>query len=86
MPWALRQLETLDLVLAGLLRTADNDQLILISSDHGNMEDLSTRRHTAASVPAIVIGSQNARAEFTDRLVDLTGIAPAILRLVADPL
>jgi hypothetical protein len=86
MPWALRQLETLDLVLAGLLRTADDDQLILISSDHGNMEDLSTRRHTAAAVPAIVIGSHKARTEFTGGLIDLTGIAPAILRLVADPL
>ncbi|MGC8856443.1 MAG: alkaline phosphatase family protein, partial [Anaerolineae bacterium] len=46
MAWALDQLQTFDGVLAGLLQQWDDDGLILITSDHGNLEDLSTRRHT----------------------------------------
>jgi 2,3-bisphosphoglycerate-independent phosphoglycerate mutase len=86
MDWAIQQLEVFDAVLQGLLSVRAPGQLILVSSDHGNMEDLSTRRHTAAPVPAIVIGSSQARAEFTRGLHDLTGIAPAILRLLTGPL
>ncbi len=84
MAWAVRQLETLDSMLEGLLRSADPDQLVLITSDHGNMEDLSTRRHTAAPVPALIIGDDRARQSFAAGLRDLTGIAPAIERLVCD--
>jgi hypothetical protein len=82
MPWAVRQLETLDLVLAGLLKRVEQDQVILLSSDHGNMEDLTTRRHTNAPVPALIIGESIARRSFAAGLRDLTGIAPAIQNLV----
>jgi 2,3-bisphosphoglycerate-independent phosphoglycerate mutase len=82
MPWAVRQLETLDLVLAGLLKRVDQNQLILLSSDHGNMEDLSTRRHTNSPVPALTIGDSIARRSFASGLRDLTDIAPAIEKLV----
>ncbi len=76
-------LETLDGVLAGLLDAWDDSQgLILITSDHGNLEDLSTRRHTEAPVPCLVIGERAARRRFIAGLTDLTGIAPAIRRLV----
>lgn len=86
MQWALRQLHVFDAVLQGLLTGRGPDQLVLVTSDHGNLEDLSTRRHTPAPVPAIVVGSQQARAEFTRELHDLTGIAPAIRRLLAGSL
>jgi hypothetical protein len=46
------------------------------------MEDLSTRRHTDAHVPALVIGNKEAREEFTHGMTDLTHVAPAIERLV----
>jgi 2,3-bisphosphoglycerate-independent phosphoglycerate mutase len=74
-------LETFDQVLGGLL-AAWNDQegLVLITSDHGNLEDLSTRRHTPNPVPALVIGAQAHRQSFTAALRDLTDIAPAILQ------
>ncbi len=84
MAWAVSQLETLDSMLGGLLRRADPDQLILITSDHGNMEDVSTRRHTLAPVPALIIGDELARRSFAAGLRDLTGIAPAIERLVCE--
>lgn len=74
-------LETFDGVLGGLLDAWDKERgLILVTSDHGNLEDLSTRRHTAARVPCLLIGSREARREFANGLTDLTGIAPAIQR------
>jgi hypothetical protein len=75
----------LDQVLDGLLRAWDDETgLILITSDHGNMEDLSTRRHTANPVPALLIGAPAARQAFSAGLKDLSGITPAILRMLAD--
>lgn len=76
-------LEIFDQVLAGLLSTWENNQgLILITSDHGNMEDLSTRRHTYNQVPALVIGKPELRHKFTSDLQDLTDIAPAIKNIL----
>jgi 2,3-bisphosphoglycerate-independent phosphoglycerate mutase len=82
---AVELLEVFDQVLAGLLETWDDDQgVILLTSDHGNLEDLSTRRHTANPAPGLVIGAPEARKTFTHQLSDLTGIFPAILRLLLD--
>ncbi len=79
-------LETLDGVLAGLLDAwRDPQSLILITSDHGNLEDLSTRQHTTAPVPCLVIGERSARRRFLAGLTDLTGIAPAIRRWILTP-
>jgi 2,3-bisphosphoglycerate-independent phosphoglycerate mutase len=49
-------LEMLDQFLAGLLMNKPPDVHILISSDHGNIEDLSTGGHTKNPVPLIFIG------------------------------
>ncbi len=80
---AVKQLETFDGVLKGLLETwRDEDGLILLTSDHGNMEDLSTRKHTDAKVPLLLFGDKNTRREFQKDIHDLTGIAPAISKLL----
>ena len=81
MDTAVRLMETFDEVLGGLVEIWE-DGLILVTSDHGNMEDLSTRKHTAADVPALVIGNKIARNEFTSELKDLTDVAPAIRKTV----
>jgi hypothetical protein len=73
---------TFDQVLGGLLEAWDDQRgLILITSDHGNMEDLSTRRHTDNPVPALLIGELGLRNAFSSGLKDLTGITPAIVNL-----
>jgi hypothetical protein len=82
METAIRLMETFDDVLGGLTEAWDDDGLILVTSDHGNMEDVSTRKHTDAAVPALVIGDGSARDEFTRDMKDLTDIAPAIWRTV----
>jgi predicted AlkP superfamily pyrophosphatase or phosphodiesterase len=89
METAIELMETFDGVLEGLVEELKDEGgrmkdelLVLITSDHGNMEDLSTRRHTDAHVPALVIGEKNAREEFTHEMTDLTHIAPAIWKTV----
>jgi hypothetical protein len=77
-------LETFDAVLGGLLEAwEDASGLIIITSDHGNLEDLSHRRHTCNPVPTLIIG--DARHAFADGLHDLTGFAPRILSALAPP-
>jgi bisphosphoglycerate-independent phosphoglycerate mutase (AlkP superfamily) len=67
--------------LGGLLeKWKDEEGLILITSDHGNMEDLSIRKHTDNPVPALVIGAEELRAQFIEGLEDLSDITPAILQ------
>lgn len=71
---------TLDQVFEGLLsRWNYQEGFILMTSDHGNLEDLSTRRHTTNPVPALLVGAPALRRDFIRGLTDITGIAPAIL-------
>ncbi len=81
---ALLWLKRFDQVLGGLLNAWDDEGgLILITSDHGNLEDLSTRRHTANPVPALIIGSPGLRHTFSANLADLTDVAPAIEKFLS---
>jgi len=82
MDWAVSQMESFDGVLGGVVEEMDDELLVVITSDHGNMEDMSTRRHTDAMVPALVIGQKAAREEFTQGMTDLTHIAPSIFGIV----
>jgi hypothetical protein len=77
-------LETFDKALEGLLSAWDDRTgLILLTSDHGNLEDLSTRHHTLNPVPALLIGVRELRRDFSAGLKDLTDVAPAILHLLS---
>ena len=72
-------LELFDQVLEGLLPIwLDQSGLILITSDHGNLEDLSTRRHTRNDVLALLIGTAEVRRAFGTNLSSLVDIAPRI--------
>jgi 2,3-bisphosphoglycerate-independent phosphoglycerate mutase len=82
MDTAVGLMETFDGVLGGVLEGMEDDLLALVTSDHGNMEDMSTRKHTDAHVPTLVIGERTAREEFTRGMTDLTHIAPAIWKTV----
>ena len=76
-------MERFDAVLAGVLESWDLDEgLIVIISDHGNLEDLSTRRHTLNHVPTLVIGR---RANvFAQDLKSLIDFVPACDRMLFD--
>lgn len=78
---AVNWLETLDAVLGGLLAAwKDADGLIVLTSDHGNLEDVSHRKHTRNAVPTLVIGQ--ARHTFAEGLTDLTGFAGGVRRVL----
>lgn len=69
-------LEMFDQVLRGLLDEWDDDKgLALVVSDHGNLEDISVRRHTSNDVPTLIIGSR--AAEFATGYKTLADFVPA---------
>lgn len=78
---ATAQLETIDAVLAGILDAWDDSRgLVILTSDHGNIEAIGQRGHTRNPVPTLIIGE--AWPVFADGLSDLTGFAPGILRVL----
>jgi 2,3-bisphosphoglycerate-independent phosphoglycerate mutase len=83
MEGACEMLATLDQALGGIIDAWDDREgLVLITSDHGNLEDLSTRRHTRNPVPCLVLGTAEFRELFLNSVKDLTGVMPAILRCI----
>jgi hypothetical protein len=83
MSQAVALLEGLDQVLAGLIQAwGTRSDLIVISSDHGNLEDLSKRGHTLNPVPALLIGPDELRQRFSAELKSLASFAPAIIDLL----
>ncbi|MBS1794035.1 MAG: hypothetical protein JSS81_09290 [Acidobacteria bacterium] len=52
----------------------------ILTSDHGNIEDLSVRNHTLNDVPTVIWG--RGKMETAARIADLTDIAPAIIDLL----
>jgi hypothetical protein len=57
MAWARHEIARLERFLRVLLDTVDPaEQLVVLTSDHGNLEDLSTRSHTLAGVPLMAFG------------------------------
>jgi 2,3-bisphosphoglycerate-independent phosphoglycerate mutase len=74
-------LELFDSVMAGLLDAWDDDNgLIIITSDHGNLEDISIRQHTLNDVPTVLIGA--ARHTFAEGFAALTDITPKVLKVL----
>jgi 2,3-bisphosphoglycerate-independent phosphoglycerate mutase len=92
---AISLLEAFDQVLGGVINSWDHaNGLILLTSDHGNMEDLTTRRHTRNDVPLLLIGKEALRRKFIHLMklsqqsrlrFDLTDIAPAMLNFLGSP-
>ncbi len=66
----------LDTFLAGVV-PALGDVTLLITSDHGNLEDKSTRSHTRNPVPLLALGPQ---ADVFAGVESLLGVAPALRR------
>ena len=55
---------------------------VILTSDHGNIEDLSLRNHTLHAVPTIVWGAQ--REQIATTIYDLADITPAIVALLSN--
>jgi Metalloenzyme superfamily len=68
----------LEAFLEGALEARPADTLLLITSDHGNFEDMGVKTHTFAPVPLLAFGP--GALEFAN-VSDLTGVAPALERV-----
>lgn len=71
-------LRRLDQVLEPLLENL-GDHTFVLSSDHGNMEDLSTKSHTRNPVPLVAIGPDAHHFAAVESIMDVPG---AIIRSV----
>lgn len=68
---AVRLLEMLDRVLGGVAEAMSGTNLtVVVTSDHGNLEDLSVRGHTRNPVPALLLGPLAARKTIARRMED----------------
>jgi hypothetical protein len=79
---ALDALDRLDRFLRAVVAGLGEGWSLVVASDHGNVEDLSTRNHTRAPVPVLGFGPAAARL---DAVRDLTGLAPLLLGLASHP-
>lgn len=74
-------LTSLALFIRELLIKLDLERTtVILTSDHGNIEDLSLRNHTLHDVPTIVWGAQ--RERIAARIRNLADITPAIVALL----
>jgi hypothetical protein len=55
---------------------------VIVTSDHGNIEDLSSPNHTLHEVPTIIWGAQ--REQVAPRIRTLADITPAIVELLSN--
>lgn len=74
---AVAHLETVDQVIGGLLTEWDDPAgLLIITSDHGNIEEKNHRQHTRNPVPTILVGAGH--ETYARRIHDLTDIAQVV--------
>jgi bisphosphoglycerate-independent phosphoglycerate mutase (AlkP superfamily) len=76
-------LERVDAFLGGLTGALAPDTLLVISSDHGNVEDVR-EGHTLNPVPVLAIGP--GREVVARRIRTIADVAPAILGLLGIPM
>jgi 2,3-bisphosphoglycerate-independent phosphoglycerate mutase len=85
MQLARKILTSLALFIRELLVRVDlNRTTVILTSDHGNIEDLSLRNHTMHAVPTIVWGAQ--RERIASRIQTLADITPTIVALLTNKL
>jgi 2,3-bisphosphoglycerate-independent phosphoglycerate mutase len=82
MPLGKAAIERVDEFLGGILTDLPADFLLLMTSDHGNLEDATTG-HTRNDVPLLAVGAGSALA--TDRIRSIQDVTPVILDLLGSP-
>jgi 2,3-bisphosphoglycerate-independent phosphoglycerate mutase len=74
-------LELFDKVMTGVVNEWDDEEgLIIITSDHGNLEDVSHRNHTENEIPTLIIGSK--KGALAEGLRDLSDYVPRMAKLL----
>ena len=73
-------IDEMDTFFRGLVEALDGDTSVILTSDHGNMEDLGLKGHTRNPAMLFVLGPA---AEYFASAARLTDITPAILAALA---
>ncbi len=73
--------ELLDQFFTGIISEFDWDEdVLIIASDHGNIEDLTTGSHTFNPVPTIILGKRAAKyARFINDITDIAYLMRMVL-------
>lgn len=74
-----RVLKPLDEFLLHIIKNKRIDDVLVITSDHGNLEDLSVKTHTRNEVPLFVMGEG---IEHLNQVKSLVDVKETILRLM----
>ncbi len=83
---ARRVVQTLDSFIGSVAeRLNPAETLLIITSDHGNLEDLSHKEHTENPVPALLVGDQKLRRAIAAKMTDLTHVLSAIEAVLSWP-
>ncbi len=70
-------IENLENFFYGILETMDVEKdTLIVTSDHGNLEDLSQKNHTENSVPTILYGKH--ADEYAEKIHSLADIVPLV--------
>lgn len=80
---ALKYIDRIERFLDSLLTNTDlNEHLIILTSDHGNIEDLSIKTHTLNKVPTIIWGKGKGKVAMSIR--SILDITPTIIKYLTD--
>lgn len=81
---ALDHIEQLDIVIGGVLDHWDDENgLLIITSDHGNMEAMQHRHHTDNPVPTILVNRDHAK--LAQHIHNLTDVATVVRKWLIAP-
>ena len=79
--WAKNHLPELALFIREIIKRINlRKTTFILTSDHGNIENLSVRTHTLNKIPTIVWGRN--KEKLSEQIKDLTDITPAIIELL----
>jgi len=82
--FAAETVTTLDAFLGAAARDLAAGDLLIMTSDHGNLEDLTTKEHTRNPVPALIVGKKRGRlVELLSKEGSITAVAPALLEMLS---
>ena len=79
--YARKMLERIDMFLKRIIDTKNNSTTLLVTSDHGNLEDLSTKTHTRNKVPLFADGRL---ARYFANVESIQDVTPAIVNALRE--
>ncbi len=75
-------LQDINGLLDGFWSEAQGECTLILTSDHGNFEDLSVKTHTLNAVPVLISGP--GCRDIAVRITDLTSVTPAIMSVMQE--